>query len=175
MFTIETQAVNLFWSTKEIIEEIINQSAMHVVNKEPIIFEQSVLSEDNGIFFNLEIKNAMSDLVVAFIKLANIVDESIHINSEKNGELQSGFTIKQVCDNGGNMIVNPARLTVLDMKCRQYIIDSILLQWAKINNIKPFIDKFSESQFSALNEINNNLFHLRILSYKQSYTFTSTN
>lgn len=173
MFTIEEKVVRFRWTNLELTEEIINRSAAHAANIESVVFEQCVLTEENSIYINSEIKIAVSDLIILFIKHTNIVDGSILTSVEKDGLLQSGFAIKPICDNDGNIVVNPSRLTIIDMKCQQYIIDSVLLQWAKINNIKPFIDKLDQQQFNTLNDIKTILFHMRVLSYAKSYTFTT--
>ncbi|MEG1935169.1 MAG: hypothetical protein RR141_04185, partial [Rikenellaceae bacterium] len=67
MYSIENKTANFFWNSDTIIEEVINQSAIHTANMDNEIFELCALSTDDNVFFESALTDAFSNLTTLFI------------------------------------------------------------------------------------------------------------
>lgn len=171
MYEIKDNEITFTWLDGDIIDKVIDYCAIYTANSGEGEFERFSLTVDSIEYFDLMIKKHLDALSSIFVSGSNFKEGSLFNSLEQSIGVGSGFIIYENLDKEGYPLYEKNRLVVLDKDCEEYIVTSILVEWAKANELSKLIKIFEVSKAELLIKLRNGLLHHRIPSYKKSYSY----
>lgn len=174
MYNISTQGIEFYWSTSTLTHQIIEKviTFIKTLNDDTIL--KLALTTDDTESIEGYLQSAISDLFLIFIKRSYPINSSLYVNREDDDESdkKSGFSIKVVRDDAGNMIFNPSKIDILDNMSQNYIIFHSIQQWATNNSLTAIEKACTEEVFKSSNELKNTLFGMRPIMHISTFSIT---
>ncbi len=170
MYIIKDTEIDFIWINHELINKVVEYSAIYTQNGGDDEFDKMVLSPGDIAFFEIMVNKHFAALSSLFVKCSNFKQDSLFVGELVDEKISAGFTVYRNIDHTGSPLYDVNRVMMLDKMSEEYIITSILLEWATVNELSKRIGVFEVSKSEAEKEIKNNLFHTRAPSYKKSYS-----
>ncbi len=170
MYIIKDTEINFIWKSEDIINKITEFSAIYTQNGTENEFERFSLSPENIAFFEIMINKHLTDLSSIFIKCSDFKQDSLFTGENIENVMSLGFTIYQNLDHEGKILYDINRIMLLEKNSEEYLVTSILLDWAKVNELTKLIKILETLQEQIIDHARNNLFHTRAPAYKKSYS-----
>lgn len=182
MIQIKDTTIEFSFYTDEIFDKVSNQTLYYAKSKKDSegkdMTDNISISQDEKDFVLTELRSTINSLFGNFIKLTNYVVNSLTVNelrddpegSPGDKAYLSGFSITKNVDRDGKVLFNENRLTILDIKCLEYIVCDIILKWSKLQSLTDEVAYRTRDSSEITTSIQTQLFSLKKSMYNKSYS-----